>query len=92
MVLRREAPYTQSEVFDAVESLHTAIEVPDSRYNDFAKVGANQLIADTACSCWFILGPATKADWRSRDLANHAVVAYKNGEAVGHGSGAPGVG
>jgi 2-keto-4-pentenoate hydratase len=57
---RREAPYTQIEVFDAVESLHTAIEVPDSRYNDFAKVGANQLIADTACSCWFILGPATK--------------------------------
>jgi 2-keto-4-pentenoate hydratase len=85
---RREAPYTQIEVFDAVESLHTAIEVPDSRYNDFAKVGANQLIADTACSCWFILGPATKADWRSRDLAAHQVATYVNDAKAGSGSGA----
>jgi 2-keto-4-pentenoate hydratase len=85
---RRDGPYTQAEVFDAVGSLHTAIEVPDSRYNDFAKVGANQLIADTACSCWFILGPATKADWRARDLAAHQVTTYVNEAKAGSGSGA----
>jgi 2-keto-4-pentenoate hydratase len=85
---KRPNPYTQSEVLDAVASLHPSIEVPDSRYNDFVRVGAPQLIADTACSCWFVLGPATSADWRSRDLATHAVTAYRNGEVAGRGSGA----
>jgi 2-keto-4-pentenoate hydratase len=79
---RRADPYAQEEVLDAVESLHPAIEVPDSRYNDFVKVGAPQLIADTACADWFVLGRPTTADWRSRDLVAHAVGAYRNGEKV----------
>ena len=85
---RRANPYTQEEVLDAVESLHPAIEVPDSRYNDFVKVGAPQLIADTACADWFVLGAPTAADWRSGDLVAHAVEAYRNGEKVAAGSGA----
>ena len=80
---KRANPYTQAEVLDAVESLHPAIEVPDSRYNDFATVGAPQLIADTACADWFVLGAPDSADWRSRDLVAHAVTAYRNGEQVG---------
>jgi 2-keto-4-pentenoate hydratase len=44
----------------AVASLHPAIEVPDSRYDDFTRVGAAQLIADTACACWFVPGPASR--------------------------------
>jgi 2-keto-4-pentenoate hydratase len=85
---KRVNPYTQPEVLDAVASMHPSIEVPDSRYNDFVRVGAPQLIADTACSCWFVLGPATSADWRSRDLVTHAVTAYRNGDVAGRGSGA----
>jgi len=85
---RRANQYSQEEVLAAVESLHPAIEVPDSRYNDFARVGAPQLIADTACSCWFVLGPPTTADWRSRDLVEHTAVAYRNGDAAATGSGA----
>jgi 2-keto-4-pentenoate hydratase len=85
---RREDPYTQDEVLGAVESLHPAIEVPDSRYNDFAAVGAPQLIADTACADYFVLGAPTAADWRSRDLASHVVAAFRNGEKVATGSGA----
>jgi 2-keto-4-pentenoate hydratase len=84
---KRENPYTQNEVLSAVASLHPAIEVPDSRYNDFAKVGAPQLIADTACADWFVLGAPTIADWRSRDLVMHAVVAYRNDEKTATGSG-----
>ena len=72
----------------AVGSLHPAIEVPDSRYNDFVKVGAPQLIADTACADWFVLGAPTTAEWRSRDLVTHAVSAFRNGEKVAAGSGA----
>jgi len=85
---KRANPYTQEEVLDAVESLHPAIEVPDSRYNDFVKVGAPQLIADTACADWFVLGAPTPADWRSHDLVAHAVGVYRNGEKVATGSGA----
>jgi 2-keto-4-pentenoate hydratase len=62
--------------------------VPDSRYNDFVKVGAPQLIADTACADWFVLGTPTTADWRSGDLVTHAVGAYRNGEKVADGNGA----
>jgi 2-keto-4-pentenoate hydratase len=72
----------------AVGSLHPAIEVPDSRYRDFARVGAPQLIADTACSCWFVLGLPTTSNWRSLDLVTHAVTAHRNGEAAATGSGA----
>jgi len=85
---RRANPYTQEEVLNAVESLHPAIEVPDSRYNDFVKVGAPQLIADTACADWFVLGSATSHDWRSHDLIAHRVIVFLNGENVATGSGA----
>lgn len=85
---KRANPYTRQEVLAAVESLHPAIEVPDSRYNDFVRVGAPQLIADTACACWFVLGPATTVEWRSRDLVSHAVSVYRNGEHTATGSGA----
>jgi 2-keto-4-pentenoate hydratase len=84
----RAQPYTQAEVLQAIDALHTAIEVPDSRYNDFVRVGAPQLIADTACACWFTFGTPVKTDWRSRDLVTHAVTAYKNGQPAGTGSGA----
>jgi len=85
---RREQPYSADEVIDAVESLHPAIEVPDSRFEDYKIVGAPQLIADNACACWFLLGPAAGLDWRDYDLVQHQVVAYRNGELQGRGSGA----
>jgi 2-keto-4-pentenoate hydratase len=85
---RRAEPYALEEVLAAVESLHPAIEIPDSRYHDFARVGAPQLIADNACACWFVLGAATDANWRERDLARHDVTVYKNGTPAAQGSGA----
>lgn len=84
---KRAAAYSVAEVDAAVASLHPAIEVPDSRFNDFTRVGAAQLIADMACACWFVIGAATRADWRAIDLAQHGVVAYCNGALAGEGSG-----
>ena len=69
----RDAPYSVAEVLAAVATLHPAIEVPDSRFDDFTIVGAPQLIADNACAHQFVLGPATTADWRSIDLVEHLV-------------------
>jgi 2-keto-4-pentenoate hydratase len=83
----RATPYTQDEVLDAVGSLHLSIEVPDSRYVDFTKVGAAQLIADTACASWLVLGPAVDRPWHDLDLSSHAVKGLLNGAVKAEGTG-----
>lgn len=84
----RPQPYGVAEVMAAVESLHPAIEIPDSRYHDFARVGAPQIIADNACADWFVLGSASRAPWRTRDLAGHRVTMLRNGAIAREGLGA----
>lgn len=84
----RAAPYDEATVRDAVAALHTAIEVPDSRYGDFATVGAPQLIADNACAHRFVLGPEAPAAWRDVDLAAHRVVGRVAGRLAREGRGA----
>ena len=84
----RPAPYTQDEVLAAVASLHPSIEVPDSRYRDFASVGEAQLIADSACACYYVLGSATQFEWRGLDLSRHAVSASVNAQVKAQGTGA----
>ncbi len=81
-------PYTVEQVLAAVGTLHPAIEVPDSRYENFPKVGAPQLIADNACAHQFVLGSATPAAWRSLDLIEHAVVGTVEGKVRHEGKGA----
>jgi 2-keto-4-pentenoate hydratase len=84
----RAEPYSVDEVMAAVDTLHPALEVPDSRYDDFAAVGAPQLIADDACAHEFVLGPAVRRAWRSHDLAGHAVFGAVTGGTEREGSGA----
>lgn len=83
----RSQPYELAEVMAAVDTLHPAIEIPDSRYNDFCIVGSPQLIADNACAHYFVLGAATTADWRAIDLATHVVKADLDGVATRDGIG-----
>lgn len=84
----RATPYGREEVVAAVSDLHLSIEIPDSRYEDFTKVGAGQLIADTACASYLVLGPRVAADWRGLDLASQKVTGFRNGEKAAEGSGA----
>lgn len=84
----RRNPYTVEEVLDAVAALHPAIEIPDSRYDDFTIVGAAQLIADNACAHYFVLGPAAPGTWRAMDLAGHPVSLSVGGRIEREGSGA----
>ena len=82
----RPQPYTVADVLDAVGSLHPAIEIPDSRFADFVSAGEAQLIADNACAHLFVLGDATGADWRSRDLVEERPTITMRGQRfVGHG-------
>ncbi len=69
----RAEPYSVPQVLDAVDTLHPALEIPDSRYAVFTQVGEAQLIADNACAHRFILGAAAPAAWRGIDLRTHRV-------------------
>lgn len=83
----RQAPYSVDEVLAAVATLHPAIEIPDSRYDDFVTAGAPQLIADNACAAYFVCGPATSADWRAIDLSRHAATGHVAGRYSREGIG-----
>jgi 2-keto-4-pentenoate hydratase len=84
----RAEAYTVEEVLGAVAALHTAIEVPDSRFVDFATAGAAQLLADNACAHQFVLGPEAPASWRDMDLAAHRVIGRVTGRFEREGVGA----
>jgi 2-keto-4-pentenoate hydratase len=83
----RDLPYSQGEVLEAVASLHPAIEIPDSRFLHFERVGLAQLVADNACAHRFVLGPATGNDWRALDLATHKGRMSRNGALAEEGIG-----
>ena len=83
----RGRPYEVDEVLAAVGDLHPTIEIPDSRFDDFARVGAAQLIADNACACWLAVGAAAP-DWRGVDLAAHTVEGFLDDAPVVTGAGA----
>jgi 2-keto-4-pentenoate hydratase len=74
----RAEPYSREEVLAAVESLHPAIELPDSRFLHFERAGLAQLVADNACAHRFVLGSAAAINWRALDLAGHKGRMFRN--------------
>jgi 2-keto-4-pentenoate hydratase len=82
-----KGPLTMREVMDCVQALHVAIEIPNSRFIDFARAGEAQLIADFACACFVVLGREVTEDWRTVDLAHHQVSVLQNGAKVANGVG-----
>ena len=82
----RSAPYSLREVLDAVDTLHPAIEIPDSRFADFVSAGAAQIIADNACAHLFVLGAPTTSKWRALDLVEEKpVITLRGQQYTGHG-------
>jgi len=84
----RGRAYVSQDVVAATEALYCGLEVPDSRFEDFTNVGAPQLIADNACTEFFVLGDAAQESWRDLDLAAHRVHLKINGKKVAEGIGA----
>jgi 2-keto-4-pentenoate hydratase len=77
-LMPRAESYGIEEVLAAVAALHPSIEIPDSRFNAFEKVGAPQLIADNACAHYFVQGPEAPPSWRDLDLAAYRVTGWVN--------------
>ncbi len=84
----RENPYRVDEVMANVGALYPAIELPDSRFSEYANAGAPSLIADNACAHQFVLGDEVKSDWLRLDLAQHRVSVSCDGEPNCEGVGA----
>jgi 2-keto-4-pentenoate hydratase len=83
----RGRAYSAAEAVAAADSLHPAIEVPDTRFADVVGAGEAQLIADLACGWRFVLGPAAPPGWRGLDLAAHRVSAAVSGGETRVGEG-----
>ena len=82
----RGSPYSVQEVLDAVETLHPAIEIPDSRFSDFVGAGTEQIIADNACAHRFVLGAPTTSEWRALDLVEQKpIITLRGKQYTGHG-------
>jgi 2-keto-4-pentenoate hydratase len=82
----RPTAYSVGEVLAAVDTLHPAIEIPDSRFAEFIKAGEAQIIADNACAHLFVLGKAATANWRTLDLVEERpVISLRGQRYVGHG-------
>lgn len=74
--------YADAELADAVSAIHPGLEIPDSRFSDFAKAGAASLVADTACASWFVLGASTGETISLSSLAERPSALLINGECV----------
>ncbi|MBR72705.1 MAG: hypothetical protein CMM30_07175 [Rhodospirillaceae bacterium] len=82
----RHTPFTELEVADAIDTVLPAIEIPDSRYKDWFKVKAPDLVADNAISGLLVMGvpePSLSRD----DFISHHVEVQINGNTVAHGLG-----
>lgn len=88
-VLRSGAtPLTTTEVMQAVQAMHLAIEIPNSRFTQFEQVGEASLIADFACAGHVVIGAEVTAPWRDLALDKHKVQVFKQGQWVADGIGA----
>ena len=75
------------DVLAAVGSMVLAVEVPDSRFVDFKKVGLPSLIADGMCGGHFITGRSIE-NWHSLDLREQTARLVCNGDERSAGRGA----
>lgn len=83
----RGTPYLENDVAEAIESVHPGLEIPDSRFTDFTKVGAACLIADNACARHFVLGPAASTPIDLSQLAGQHTALLVNDQQVTSGQG-----
>src|SRR5258708_5731935 len=82
----RSSPYTVREVLDAVDTLHPAIEIPDSSVADFVHAGSAKSIVDNAAAHFFVLGAPAAADGRSIVLVEEKpVITLRDKRFTGHG-------
>jgi len=79
--------YSLDEVVENIESVGPAIEIPDSRFEDFHKIGSDLLIADNACAGDYVFNKGFIYDFKNIDFKNFKVSCYKNNKLAATGIG-----
>jgi len=79
--------HTIDEVLENIESVGPAIEIPDSRFKNFHKMGRDLLIADNACAGDYVFDKDFVYDFKNIDFKNFKVSCYKNNELAATGIG-----
>jgi 2-keto-4-pentenoate hydratase len=82
----RGQPYDEDEAWDAVESLHPAIEYLDTRFADRKSVPEMALLADNLSNGGFCYGPPA-ADWHAIDLLKPEATLLVGGREAAHAVG-----
>lgn len=82
----RGTPYSETEVIDAIASLHPGIEYVQSRIRKAAAFNAIRTVADNSGFGALIVGEGT-TDWDPVTLPSCAVIVRADGEQIGQGSG-----
>ena len=77
----RAAPYGEDEVWAAVDTLHPAIELVDSRFADFRAMDKLALLADNGSNGAFCYGAAVH-DWRGVDFLRQPASLVIDGKEV----------
>ena len=85
----RATPYSNGEIVAAIESIHPAIEVLDSRFVDRSTIDAFTLLADTQAHIGLVYG-AGIANWQSIDLPRESVEQFVDGALDASHTGFPG--
>ena len=80
------APFDENAVVAAIEDMHPAIEISDSRYIDWTGVGGPALVADNCNDGAFVRGPPATG-WRGSDLSRHQVTLHVDDRVAARGSG-----
>lgn len=75
-----------AQVLDAMESVHAAIEIVDTRLRDWRNASPLWKLADNQTNGYFILGSGIE-DWRGRDFVRPTVRLTIDGELVVAGEG-----
>ena len=83
----RDKLYNFSEVLDGIDSCIPAIELPDSRFKNYKKLGSNVLISDNACAGEFVINVNSGKSPTNIDLSNFEVHCYKNNSLISVGIG-----
>jgi 2-keto-4-pentenoate hydratase len=82
----RARPYDEDEVWDALDTLHVAIELVDSRFADRPATPPLALLADNGSNGAFAYGPPVH-DWRAVDFLRQPARLVIDGREVAHATG-----
>ena len=80
-------PYNMDSIAGAIEAVLPAIEIVDSRFSEWTRVGVLSIVADNGSTGAWIQG-SLHWDWKTLDLHNHEVTLQVNGETRSQGCGA----